>query len=79
MWYQDNKKVRSYPFELTANTKEVIDLGIYKYLTSASLQIKRLAQKDISEHLATKACKFDISLVSSNERNKRVDRRDHAF
>ena len=65
------------PFEFkSAKTKEVINEGIYKYLTPAEILTQRLAQTGVSApHLAT-ACKFDISTVYHHLRGTRdVDRK----
>ena len=65
------------PFEFkSAKTKEVINEGIYKYLTPAEILTQRLAQTGVSApHLAS-ACKFDISTVYHHLRGTRdVDRK----
>ena len=65
------------PFEFkSAKTKEVINEGIYKYLTPAEILTQRLAQTGVSAPALATACKFDISTVYHHLRGTRdVDRK----
>ena len=65
------------PFEFkSAKTKEVINEGIYKYLTPAEILTQRLAQTGVSAPQLASACKFDISTVYHHLRGTRdVDRK----
>ena len=74
----DHKKPESFnPFEFkSAKTKEVINEGIYKYLTPAEILTQRLAQTGVSAPQLASACKFDISTVYHHLRGTRdVDRK----
>lgn len=60
----------------SAATKDVINEGIYKYLTPAEILTQRLAQTGVSAPQLASALKFDISTVYHHLRGTRdVDRK----
>jgi len=71
------KEVKENPFAFkSAATKEVINEGVYKYLTPAEILTQRIAQTNTSIPQLAKALGFDISTVYHHVRGTRdVDRK----
>ena len=72
---QDEIKQNPLAFK-SAATKDVIDEGVYKYLTPAEILTQRIAQTNTSIPQLSKALGFDISTVYHHVRGTRdVDRK----